>query len=64
MTLLTAEQHRILASNLLKTAGRPGHRSKKQAEQQASHHQNMALMIEHRAELKLRQAALAHRQSR
>jgi hypothetical protein len=48
MTLLSAEQHRILARNLIKTAGTRGHRNKKQAEQQAQHHLNIALMIEHR----------------
>jgi hypothetical protein len=48
MTLLTAKQHRILAANILKNAGKPGHRSKKQSAQQAQHHLNMAIMIEHR----------------
>jgi hypothetical protein len=48
MTLLTPEQHRILAANLLKTAGTPGHQSKARAKQMAQHHENMALMIEHR----------------
>jgi hypothetical protein len=49
MTLLTAKQHRILAANVLKNAGKPGHRSKKQSAQQAQHHLNMAIMIERRA---------------
>ena len=47
-TLLTAKQHRILAANLLKTAGTPGHRSKARAKQMAQNHENMAKMIEHR----------------
>jgi hypothetical protein len=49
MTLLTPEQHRILARNLIKTAGTPGHRSKKSAKEMAQHHENIALMIERRA---------------
>jgi hypothetical protein len=50
-TLLTAKQHRILAANLLKTAGTPGHPSKKQAEQMSKRHRVMANMIERRARL-------------
>jgi hypothetical protein len=50
-TLLTAKQHRILAANLLKNAGKPGHPSKARAKQMAQNHENMALMIERRAKL-------------
>ena len=49
MTLLTPEQHRILAANLLKLAGTPGTPNKKRAKQMAENHETMALMIEHRA---------------
>jgi hypothetical protein len=54
MTLLTAEQHRILARKLLKMAGRPhpsrpGHPSKARAKQMAQNHETMAKMIEARA---------------
>jgi hypothetical protein len=49
MTLLTPQQHRILAANLLRLAGRPGHRGEKAARIQAQHHENMAKMIEGRA---------------
>jgi hypothetical protein len=48
-TLLTAKQHRILAANLLKTAGTPGHPSKARAKQMAKNHETMAEMIEGRA---------------
>ena len=48
MTLLTPEQHRILAANLLMTAGTPGHPSKKRAQQMSENHQVMARMIERR----------------
>jgi hypothetical protein len=61
-TLLTAKQHRILATNLLKTAGRPGHASKARAKQMAENHETMAKMIEHRAampDLKTLQTKLA-----
>jgi hypothetical protein len=47
-TLLTPKQHRILAANLLKTAGTPGHPSKKRAKQMAENHETMAKMIERR----------------
>lgn len=48
-TLLTPKQHRILAANLLKSAGRPGHPSKARAKQMAENHETMAKMIEARA---------------
>jgi hypothetical protein len=47
-TLLTPKQHRILAANLLKTAGTPGHPNKKRAKDMAQRHETMAKMIEHR----------------
>ena len=47
-TLLTPKQHRILAANLLKTAGTPGHPNKKRAKQMAENHEVMAKMIERR----------------
>jgi hypothetical protein len=47
-TLLTPKQHRILAANLLKTAGKPGHPTKKRAKDMAQRHETMAKMIEHR----------------
>jgi hypothetical protein len=49
-TLLTAKQHRILADNLLKTAGKAGHPGKWRATQMAENHETMALMIERRAQ--------------
>jgi hypothetical protein len=48
-TLLTAKQHRILAANILKLAGRPGTPNKKRAKQMAENHETMAKMIEARA---------------
>lgn len=48
-TLLTSEQHRILARNLIKTAGTPGHPNKARAKQMAENHETMARMIERRA---------------
>ena len=47
-TLLTAKQHRILAANLLRTAGTPGHHNKKRAKDMAQRHETMAKMIERR----------------
>jgi hypothetical protein len=47
-TLLTPEQHRILARNLIKTAGTAGHPSKARAKQMAENHETMARMIERR----------------
>jgi len=47
MTLLTPEQHRILAANLL-NGGTPGHPNKKRAKQMAENHEVMAKMIERR----------------
>jgi hypothetical protein len=47
-TLLTASQHRTLAANLLKTAGKPGHPNKRRAKQMAENHETMAKMIERR----------------
>ena len=48
MTILTAEQHRALAANLLATAGTPGHPSKARAVQMARNHEIMAKMNEKR----------------
>jgi hypothetical protein len=48
-TLLTAKQHRLLAANILKKAGKPGYPNKARAKQMAEHHENMAKMIERRA---------------
>jgi hypothetical protein len=50
-TLLAAKQHRMLAANILKTAGKPGHPNKKRAQQMSENHQVMARMIERRAKL-------------
>jgi len=50
-TILTAKQHRSLAANLLKTAGKPGHPNKTRAKQMAKHHEIMAKIIEQRAAL-------------
>jgi hypothetical protein len=50
-TLLTPKQHRILARNLIKTAGTPGHPNKKRAKEMAQNHENIALMIERREAL-------------
>jgi hypothetical protein len=47
-TLLTPEQHRILARNLIRTAGTPGHPNNKRAKQMAENHETMAKMIERR----------------
>jgi hypothetical protein len=47
-TIMTPEQHRMLAANLLKTAGTPGHPNKKRAQQMSENHQAMARMIERR----------------
>jgi len=58
-TLLTPKQHRILAANLLKTAGTPGHRSKKRAKQMSENHQVMARMIERRAKLEAASPSIA-----
>jgi hypothetical protein len=49
MTMFTAEQHRWMAANLLKTAGTPGHPTVARAKQMAENHETMARMIERRA---------------
>lgn len=46
--IMTADQHRWLAKNLLAKAGTPGHPSKERAAQMADNHEIMAKMIEAR----------------
>ena len=48
MTILTASQHRRLATRLRAHAGSPGWPAKERAKQMAQNHENVAKMIEHR----------------
>jgi hypothetical protein len=49
MTILTAEQHRCLAKNILANAGKPGFPSKERGAQMAENHETVAKMIEYSA---------------